>query len=79
MNMNSQVVYGETAAVCVCYLPALVELSDGVLHLSERAQRLQLPQLHLLHFLLQSHHVILIRQATAPLNGKTCQVTTLKR
>ena len=58
-----------SSSLCVCYLPALVELSDSVLHLSEWAQRLQLPQLHLLHLLLQSRHVVLIRQAAAPLDG----------
>lgn len=51
----------------VRYLPALVELGDGLLHLPEGAQRLQLPQLHLLDFLLQGGHVVLVGQAAAPL------------
>lgn len=51
------------------YLPALVELGDGVLHLPEGTQRLQLPQLHLLDFLLQGGHVVLVRQAAAPLDA----------
>lgn len=79
MNMHPQVVNRERVAVCVRYLPALVEVSDGVLHLSEWAQCLQLPQLHLLHLLLQSRHVVLIRQATAPLDGQTGHVYSLKR
>lgn len=51
------------------YLPALVELSDGLLHLPEGAQRLQLPQLHLLDFLLQGGDVVLIGEATALLHA----------
>lgn len=70
MDMCMQTACRETATVCVCYLPALVELSNCVLHLSEWTQCLQLPQLHLLHFLLQNDHVTLIRQATAPLDGQ---------
>lgn len=54
----------------VRYLPALVELGDGVLHLLEGAQRLQLPQLHLLDFLLQGGHVVLVGQAAAPLHAE---------
>lgn len=56
--------------VCPFYLPALVELGDSFLHLSEGAQCLQLPQLHLLHLLLQDSQVVLIRQTTAPLDRK---------
>lgn len=60
-----------TAGVCVCYLPVLVELSDGVLHLFEQAQCFQLPELRLLHLLLQSRHVVLIGQTCASLDERT--------
>lgn len=60
----------DAVVVLVFDLPALVELRDGVLHLSEQAQRLQLPQLHLFHLLLQRRYVILIRQAAVLLDGE---------
>lgn len=67
----------EKRQVCVLHLPALVELCNTVLHLPEGAQRLQLPQLHLLHLLLQRSHVVLVGQAAASLHVQVCSTNRL--
>lgn len=57
----------QQGSIEILHLPAVVEISNGLLHLSEGTQSLLLSQFHQLQLLLQLSYINFIRQRAVPL------------